>query len=150
MPLIIQFSTIQSLAIIFALILPAFINLLIWLGSIPSCSYASLTLYITALKENISCNIAITSIRVNLLSRGYVNCHERQIVKEARDLGFEIVKPKNKAHIKINSIDELKRIIEKNSYSLEDFFEEEEISSCIIEKTTPVTKSKRLAIHSLN
>jgi hypothetical protein len=55
--------------------------------------------YIGAVKQGKK-HIAITTVRQQLKNRGY-EYSERQIVKAAKELGFGIAYPHNKAHIKI-------------------------------------------------
>lgn len=74
-------------------------------------------LYQTALDKGES-HIAITTVRQKLVGRGY-NYFERDISKMARDLGFIIVKPSNKAHIKVEGIQRLKDIASKAGVQLE-------------------------------
>ena len=69
-------------------------------------------LYETSLHDNHS-KIAITEIKPKIKERDYL-LNERQIVKLARDLGFTLVYPKNKAHIKVTSMRELQEIFEKS------------------------------------
>ncbi|MFC2067727.1 hypothetical protein ACFLTP_01760 [Chloroflexota bacterium] len=57
--------------------------------------------------------IPVTAIRSKVKERDCL-FNERQIVKLARDLGFTMVYPKNKAHIKVMSTQELQEIFEKS------------------------------------
>ncbi|MFC1903889.1 hypothetical protein ACFLW9_03295 [Chloroflexota bacterium] len=72
-------------------------------------------MYEACLKGNIN-RIAITDIRHNIQDRGYV-LNERQIAKLARELGFTIKKPKNKAFIKVICEEELRKIFENAGVS---------------------------------
>ena len=56
-------------------------------------------------------HIPIMDVRQRLLARGYPSINERQIATEARDFGFQIVKPHNRSNIKVNSQKELKKLI---------------------------------------
>ncbi|MFC1956674.1 hypothetical protein ACFLVY_00015 [Chloroflexota bacterium] len=66
--------------------------------------------------------IPITEVRQRLNDRGY-HLIERNIVKIARELGFHIVYPQGKAHVKIISLEQLKEIVERAGAS-KYFFEE--------------------------
>jgi hypothetical protein len=68
-------------------------------------------LYMSALKSGKG-HIAITDIRAGVRDRDCILI-ERQIVKIARELGFNIVYPGNKAYVKVVSKDELRGIFEK-------------------------------------
>ena len=57
-------------------------------------------------------HIAITEIRQRLGQRGYI-FSEREIARYARELGFTVVKPRNKAHIKVDGRARLKSILRK-------------------------------------
>jgi hypothetical protein len=76
--------------------------------------------------------LPITEVRQSLYQRGY-QYDERQIVKLAKDLGFTIVKPHNKAHVKFLSRQQLDDILERAGVS-GDFYEEgtpEEVTGSI-------------------
>jgi len=62
--------------------------------------------------QNGNRRIAITTIREAINERGY-RYDERQITKAAKELGFTIVYPHNKAHIKIVSEQQLAEITKK-------------------------------------
>ena len=78
------------------------------------------SLFIDALR-NKEGHIAITEIRQQLSQRGYI-FSEREIAKYNRELGFTIVKPRNKAHIKVDGKARLKAIL-KNAGVYDDFYD---------------------------
>lgn len=80
------------------------------------------SLFLDALKEQRS-HVAVTDIRQELYKRGYTHS-EREIAKYARELGFTIVKPRNKAHIKVNGEARLKAILNRAGV-YDDFYGED-------------------------
>ena len=72
--------------------------------------------------------IAITDVKARIRERD-CTLIERQIVKIAKDLGFIIGYPKNKAHIKVNSREELRQIFERAGVGQN--FDEEDYGSPI-------------------
>jgi hypothetical protein len=63
-------------------------------------------------------NVSAKDIRKALMERGY-QYDERQIVKNARELGFTIIRPHNKSKIKVESKEKLLEIAEKNKIPIE-------------------------------
>ncbi len=79
-------------------------------------------LFIEAL-TNKTVHIPVTDIREELRIRGYI-FSEREIAKYSRELGFTIVKPRNKAHIKVDGEARLKEIL-KNAGVYKEFYDSE-------------------------
>jgi hypothetical protein len=69
--------------------------------------------------------ICIGDIRIAVNGRGYL-FDERQIVKEARSLGFEVYYPGNKAHVKVLSREQLDAIM--GQYCIAQNVEDEEVA----------------------
>lgn len=90
------------------------------------------TLYKEALGQGRG-HVAITSVTQRVKDRGYLY-NERQVTGNARVLGFGIVRPHNKAHIRVVSKEELLDIAARMGLERELF---EEID-------TPLMKSKRI------
>lgn len=80
------------------------------------------SLFIDVLNDK-TVHIPITEIRDVLRMRGY-NFSEREIAKYSREFGFTIVKPHNKAHIKVNGKARLWDIL-KNAGVYDDFYDAE-------------------------
>lgn len=80
-------------------------------------------LYRAALDKNVMPKlpnrIAITEVRKAIAERGY-NYTEKQIAKAARDLGFRVYYPQNKAHIKVEGEELLKSIGARAGYCEEE------------------------------
>jgi hypothetical protein len=79
-------------------------------------------LYLAAI-ENKKVHVAITDIRAELSKRAYI-FSEREIAKYARELGFKIVKPRNKAHVKVEGEARLKEIL-KTAGVYNSFYDDE-------------------------
>jgi hypothetical protein len=68
--------------------------------------------------EPVTNTISAKDVRKSLSERGYP-FNERQIVKNAKELGFTIIHPHNKSTIKVEGKEKLMEIAKKNNYALE-------------------------------
>lgn len=73
-------------------------------------------MYLKALDEGRS-GVAITELRKQVTERDY-QLNEKQVTGLTRQLGFPIVKPHNKSHVKVESLPHMCHIVEKAGYDI--------------------------------